>query len=60
MAFKTKAAAMKVCSSRKKGFRKLISQTDNPQRKKFLRESIKTVKVRKLRGKPVVYVCEGR
>lgn len=60
MVFKTKAEAMKVCSRRKKGFRQLISKTDDPRRKKMLRASIKTVKIRKLSGKPKRYVCEGR
>jgi len=60
MIFKTKREAMKFCSKRKKGFRELISKTNDPKRKRMLRTSIKTVKVRKLSGKPTRYVCEGR
>ena len=58
--FKTKAEATKSAMKRKAGFRTLIKKAESPGRKKFLKESIKTVKIRKLSGSPMRFEVLGR
>jgi len=61
--FSTKKEAEAFARNRRKGFRILLKEAKSNKRKQFLRESIKTVKVKKIyhKGwKKPIYEVRGR
>ena len=68
VSFSTKAEAVKFATKRRRGFRRLLLTAKEPSksmlisRKKFLREAIKSVKIRRIKRRgwhKAIYDVEG-
>lgn len=58
--FLTRKGAEIFAANRKRGFRRIAKIEVDPKRKKFLLESVKTIKIRRLKGRPLLFEVIGR